>query len=68
MLSEALSIGGSRGHLDYPKIERFYGLENPSETFSNIVRWLIAHGYSDEDIAKAVGGNVMRVLKQVWVR
>jgi membrane dipeptidase len=32
------------------------------------VRWLVTHGYSDEDIAKVVGGNIMRVLDEVWAR
>jgi membrane dipeptidase len=68
MLTEALSIGASRGHLAYPKVDWVDGLENPSETFPNIVRWLVKHGYSDEDIAKVVGGNTMRVLDRVWAR
>ena len=67
-LSDALSIGASRGTLEYPKVEWVDGLESPAEAFPNIVRWLVTHGYSDEDIAKAVGGNVMRVLKEAWVR
>ncbi len=67
-LSDALSIGASRGKLEYPKVEWVDGLENPAEAFPNIVRWLVTHGYSDEDIAKAVGGNVMRVLKEAWFR
>ena len=67
-LSDALSIGASRGKLSYPKVEWVDGLENPAEAFPNIVRWLVTHGYSDEDIAKAVGGNVMRVLKEAWYR
>ena len=44
----------------------FDGIENPSEEFPNIVRWLVKHNYSDEDIRKALGGNIMRVLKEVW--
>jgi membrane dipeptidase len=43
------------------------GLENPSE-YPNIVRWLVKHGYSDEEIAKAVGENAYRVLKQTWCK
>jgi membrane dipeptidase len=31
------------------------------------VRWLVKHGYSDEDIAKVVGDNVLRLLRDVWV-
>ncbi|UQN08751.1 dipeptidase [Deinococcus sp. QL22] len=67
-LSDALSIGASRGHLEYEKVPFVDGLESPAEAFPNIVRWLVTHGYSDDDIAKAVGGNVMRVLKEVWCR
>jgi membrane dipeptidase len=32
------------------------------------VRWLVAHGYSDADIAKAIGGNTLRVLREAWYR
>ena len=42
------------------------GFENPTEASWNAVRWLVKHGYSDEDIAKAIGGNVIRVLKGIW--
>jgi len=67
-LTEQLSIGASRGTLEYPRVEYVEGLENPTESFPNIVRWLVAHGYSDEDIVKVVGGNTMRVLDHVWAR
>jgi membrane dipeptidase len=65
-LSEALSIKQSRGNVPYPEVAFVEGLENPTEAFPNIVRWLVKHGYSDEDIAKVIGGNVMRLLKEVW--
>jgi membrane dipeptidase len=42
------------------------GLENPSE-FPNVIRWLVGHGYTDEQIAKVVGGNALRALREVWV-
>ena len=42
------------------------GMENPTECFPNIVRWLVSHGYSDRDIAKVIGGNALRVMKAVW--
>jgi membrane dipeptidase len=42
------------------------GLENPNE-YVNILRWMIKHGYSDEEIQKIVGGNAMNLLEKVWV-
>jgi membrane dipeptidase len=50
----------------FEKVPYVEGLENPTEGSKNILRWLVAHGYSDEDIAKAMGENVLRVLRQVW--
>jgi membrane dipeptidase len=47
-------------------IDHVAGLENPSE-FPNVIRWLVAHGYTDEQIAKLAGGNVIRALRGVWV-
>jgi membrane dipeptidase len=67
-LSAALSLSASKGGVDFPRVAWVDGLENPAEAFPNIVRWLVDHGYSDEDIAKAIGGNTMRMLKQVWHR
>jgi membrane dipeptidase len=43
------------------------GLENPTEGSWNILRWLVAHDYSDEDIEKVIGGNALRLLEAVWV-
>jgi membrane dipeptidase len=42
------------------------GLENPTEAWNNIPRWLVKNGYSDEEIGKVLGGNVIRVLETVW--
>ncbi len=42
------------------------GLENPTEAWENIPRWLVKEGYSDEEIRKVVGGNTLRVLEEVW--
>ncbi len=67
-LTEALSIGASKGKNPYPKVEWVDGLESPAEAFPNIVRWLVKHNYSDDEIAKVVGGNTMRMLEQVWAK
>jgi len=66
-LREALSLSASKGTNPYPKVEFVDGIENPTEAFPNIVRWLVKNGYSDEDIIKVIGGNTMRVLDEVWV-
>ena len=65
-LAAELSIGASRGQAEYPEVAFVDGLESPAEAFGNIVRWMVLHGYSDDDIAKAAGGNVLRVLDEVW--
>ncbi|MDD5263386.1 MAG: membrane dipeptidase, partial [Candidatus Bipolaricaulis sp.] len=41
------------------------GLQSP-RTLYNVVAALVDHGYSDHDIRAVIGGNVMRVLEQVW--
>lgn len=40
------------------------GIESPLE-WRNIIRGLIWRGYSDEEIAKIVGGNALRIIKEV---
>ncbi len=41
------------------------GLENPND-FINIARWMIKHGYTDEETAKIMGKNALRLLDDVW--
>lgn len=67
-LREALSLKASKGTTPYPEVEWVDGIENPAEAFPNIVRWMVKRGYSDEDIGKAIGGNIMRVLDAVWAK
>jgi membrane dipeptidase len=62
-----LSLAQVLGDKPYEEAPYVDGLENPAD-FPNILRWLVQHGYSDEDIVKVMGGNALRVLKQVWVR
>ena len=42
------------------------GMENPTESLQNVCRWMVKHGYSDQEIAKILGSNALRLLKQVW--
>ena len=36
------------------------------DQYVNIARGLVGIGFGDEDIRKILGGNYLRVLKQVW--
>ena len=51
----------------FEEVEYVKGLENPTEASKNILRWLVKHNYSDENIRKVMGENVLRVLKETWV-
>jgi membrane dipeptidase len=62
-----LSIAKSHAGMKFDEVPYVDGIENPAD-FPNIVRWMVKHGYSDEDIIKAIGGNALRVLEQVWIR
>ncbi len=55
------------GDTEYDRVVPPYvkGLENIGE-FPNVVRWLVRHGYSDDEIARAIGGNTIRLLEEVW--
>ncbi len=63
-----LSISSAHGSVEFEEVEYVKGLENPSEVMPNVIRWLVKHGYNDQDIAKVVGQNVLRVLEESWAR
>ena len=63
-----LSISSAHAGVEFDEVEYVQGLENPGEVFPNVVRWLVKHGHSHQDIAKAVGLNVLRVLNETWVQ
>ncbi len=66
--AKQLSIKAAHGQTAFEEVAYVDGIENPAEALPNIVRWLVKHEYSDGDIAKAVGGNIMRVLEEAWYR
>jgi membrane dipeptidase len=59
-------LGVSETHIDCEEVKYVAGIENPTEASHNIIRYLVKQGYSDEDISKVMGGNALRVLKEVW--
>jgi membrane dipeptidase len=61
-----LSIGKAHAGKTYQQVPYVDGLENPAE-YPNIVRWLVKRGYKDDDIVKAIGGNALRVMRQVFI-
>jgi len=50
------------------RVEYVKGIENPTEGMINVARWLVKNGYSDDEIGKAIGGNVVRFLREAWPR
>ena len=66
--AKALSLAATSkaGVAPYEEVPFVKYLENPTESSWNIIRWLVKHGYSDEDIGKVIGGNAIRVLREVW--
>ncbi len=48
------------------EISNVKGMENVLESWDNILRWLVKNDYSEEDIAKVAGGNILRVIEEVW--
>ena len=68
--TKALSLKASKSQkpgMEYEPVPFVDGLENPTEGSYNIVRWLVKHDYSEEDISKIMGQNTIRLLKEVWV-
>ena len=50
----------------FDEVEYVAGIENPTEGSTNIVRWLVKHGYPDDEIGKVMGGNALRVMEEAW--
>lgn len=42
------------------------GMENPTEAWINVPRWLVKEGYSDEEIRKVLAENTVRFLEDVF--
>lgn len=59
---------GEGNIVEAKRVEYVRGLENPSESLTNITRWLVKNGYTDQEIEKIIGGNALRLLRGVWWR
>ena len=66
--ADALSIGRIMEGVTYERVTHVEGMENPGEAMRNAVGWMVKRGWSDGDIAKVAGGNVIRVLRETWAR
>jgi len=54
------------GDLEIEPVTHVHGMENPTENFRNIIGWLVGHDYSDDEVRAVVGGNILRLLEEVW--
>jgi membrane dipeptidase len=67
LFAAEMSLGEAQGETEFEEMPYVAGLENPTECFWNIIGWLVKHDYSDDEIDLVVGGNILRVLDEVWV-
>ena len=51
---------------EHPRVPYVAGLESPVENFPNITGWLVRRGLSDGEIARVLGGNILRALERIW--
>jgi membrane dipeptidase len=61
---DMLAISASHSGETFEESQYVKGVENPAEAMINIVKWLVKHNYSDDEIAKVTGLNALRVLKE----
>ncbi len=66
-IGDTVGVGQAvMGRTDPAPAPYLNGLESPADG-KNIVRGLIARGYSDEDIRKIVGGNALAFFRRIMV-
>lgn len=64
--SKQLSTKNTQAKQKFQMVEYVKGLENPTEASKNILRYLVKENYTDDDIQKVLGKNIIRVLDEVW--
>ncbi len=62
---QAGTMAGRYPEFDWGKFEHRYAIKTISE-IRFLTHGLVARGYSDSDIEKILGGNLMRVFNTVW--
>jgi membrane dipeptidase len=69
VFAHLLKVGAAApGGPAFERVEYVDGLENPTENFGNIAGWLVHDGFSDDEIAAVLGGNILRALERIWAR
>ncbi|MCW2938971.1 MAG: Zn-dependent dipeptidase microsomal dipeptidase [Actinomycetia bacterium] len=69
VFAHLLKVGAAApGGPSFERVEYVDGLENPTENFGNIAGWLVREGFSDDEIAAVLGGNILRALERIWGR
>lgn len=64
-----LKVGtAAPGGPSFPRVAYVDGLENPTENFANIAGWLVRDGFTDDEIAAVLGGNILRALDRIWIQ
>lgn len=58
--------GGMKPGTTKKAIEMYGPTANPARILPALVDQFLAHGYTEEDIYKILGGNMMRVFDEVW--
>jgi membrane dipeptidase len=66
VFARMLDIGAATAGPPFQPVAYVEGLENPTECFPNLCAALVRRNWSDDDIRLVLGGNILRVLGEVW--
>jgi membrane dipeptidase len=66
VFSRMLDLSTATSGPPYTPVAYVDGLENPTECFPNLCAALVRRNWSDDDIRLVLGGNILRMLGEVW--